>query len=289
MASPGVPSFDQLFNPVLDALRKLGGSATVDELDEEVIRASGLPKAVVEQLHAGTAGRTELEYRLAWARTYLKKTGYIENSARAVWSLTEKGRSVSKVHEPDIVRLGRQAVAKIAPVALEQLSLASDALDEASQEVEEEFAWRQLVIATVQKMPPVAFERLARRLLLESGFVDVEVTGRSGDGGIDGKGLLRLGGLLTFPVVFQCKRYQGSVDAKTVREFRGAMVGRADRGLIVTTGRFTKAAQEEARREGAAPIDLLDGVGLADKLKELRLGVQIVERVEVTPSWFAGI
>ena len=286
----GVPPYDQLFNPVLEALRKLGGSASNEELDAEVVRTLDLPPAVVELGHLGSTTQTELEYRTAWARTYLKKAGLIENSGRGVWALTQKGREAGKVQGREIVRLGKTSKRKVASVP-EQTGapLSSSAAEAAEQEVEDEFEWRQQVIATVQQMSPAGFERLARRLLLESGFVDVEVTGKTGDGGIDGKGMLRLGGLLSFPVVFQCKRYQGAVDAKTVREFRGAMMGRADRGLILTTSRFTQAAQDEARREGVAPIDLLDGSGLAEKLKELRLGIEVVERTQVQASWFATV
>lgn len=140
-------------------------------------------------------------------------------------------------------------------------------------------------------MPPSAFERLAQRLLRESGFVQVEVTGRSNDGGIDGTGILRLNGLLSFHVIFQCKRWQGPVGPAIVREFRGAMAGRADKGLIITTSNFTKEALKEATREGAAAIDLVDGTQLVEMLKTFGLGVNVrqVEDVTIDDSWFAGI
>jgi restriction system protein len=142
-------------------------------------------------------------------------------------------------------------------------------------------------------MEPSAFERLIQRLLRESGFIQVEVTGQSGDGGIDGKGIMRLGGLLSFHVIFQCKRYSGSVSASQVRDFRGAMVGRADKGLLITTGNFTKDAVKEATRDGAPAIDLIDGDQLINKLKELNLGVQTkkveIEQVVIDQQWFSTI
>jgi restriction system protein len=133
-----------------------------------------------------------------------------------------------------------------------------------------------------------AFERLVQRLLRESGFVQVKVTGRTGDGGIDGKGMARIHGLMSFHVVFQAKKYQGVVSAGQVCDFRGAMVGRADKGLFITTGSFTKDAIREATRDGAPPIDLVDGDALADKLKEfgLGIGVRMVEEVSVDGDWF---
>ena len=146
-------------------------------------------------------------------------------------------------------------------------------------------------IITLRNMSPDAFERLCQRLLRESGFIEVEVTGRSGDGGIDGHGIIRLAGLISFPVPFQCKRYSGSVSPSVVRDFRGAMMGRAEKGVILTTGGFTKEAQREATRDGATPIDLIDGELLMDKMKELKLGVsaKMVEVVEVDKDWFASI
>jgi len=139
--------------------------------------------------------------------------------------------------------------------------------------------WEDKLLAVIKAMQPDAFERLCQRLLRESGFIQVEVTGKTNDGGIDGKGVVRIGGLLSFHVIFQCKRYQGSVSSPVVRDFRGAMVGRADKGLLITTGTFTKDARTEAQRDGAPPIDLIDGEALVEKLKELRIGVRIKERI----------
>jgi restriction system protein len=155
---------------------------------------------------------------------------------------------------------------------------------------EAEVTWREQVLDLMLGMPPAGFERLAQRILRESGFVQVEVTGRSGDGGIDGNGILRLG-LLSFHVSFQCKRWQGTVGPATIREFRGAMMGRADKGLIITTASFTKESVKEATREGAAAIDLVDGEQLVDMLKALGLGVTTrqVEEVSVDKGWFEGI
>ncbi len=125
-------------------------------------------------------------------------------------------------------------------------------------------------------------------MLREAGFLKVEVTGRGGDGGIDGIGVLRVD-LLSFQALFQCKRYQGSAGA--VRDFRGAMVGCSDKGLMITTGTFTPDAKREATRDGAPAVDLIDGDQLCDLLKQLKLGVraELVERMTVEAGWFSGI
>lgn len=151
----------------------------------------------------------------------------------------------------------------------------------------DEFAWPDLLLAKVQTIDPSAFERLCQRLLRKSGFTQVEVTGKTGDGGIDGKGVVRVN-LVSFHVLFQCKRYQGSVSSGTVRDFRGAMQGRADKGLIITTGTFTPDARREATRDGAPAIDLIDGQTLCQLLKDNRLGVavEMVEQVSLVPAFF---
>ena len=289
MAADTVPQYRDLFNNVINALRDLGGSGTLDEINQRVIDQLGLPNDVVEQMHdPETSNQTELEYRLAWARTYLKKYGVIDNSTRGVWALTNKAEGISQVDPRDVVRAvqamsaGRRERKKIAAV--------EDAPDAIEDESEND--WRKkLFVLLTQNLTPDAFERLVQRLLRESGFMQVEVTGRTGDGGIDGKGIARIHGLMSFHVVFQAKKYQGVVTAGQVRDFRGAMVGRADKGLFITTGSFTKDAIREATRDGAPPIDLVDGDALADKLKEfgLGVGVQMVEEVNVDETWFAQI
>jgi restriction system protein len=150
--------------------------------------------------------------------------------------------------------------------------------------------WKDHLLEILRSLEPAAFERLAQRILREAGFIKVEVTGRSGDGGIDGIGVLRVN-LLSFQVLFQCKRYQSSVGAGAIRDFRGAMVGRSDKGLMITTGTFTPDAKKEATRDGAPAIDLIDGELLCDLLKDLKLGVrtEMVERVTAEPNWFAGL
>ena len=227
-----------------------------------------------------------VDYRVGFAITRLKWSGLIDNSERGVWSLTEKGRKTREVDPGEVEKSVRQKKQTRKQAQNEEDPLAEDS-------VEESDAWREDLLDTLRNIPPDAFERLCRRLLLESGFIEVKVTGRSNDGGIDGHGLIRLAGLISFPVLFQCKRYSGSVGASVIRDFRGAMMGRAEKGLILTTGRFTTEAQREVTRDGATPIDLIDGELLIERIKELELGVRVrqrvVEDVEVDRDWFASI
>ncbi len=286
-----VPKYNELFNPTFQALKKLGGSASITELNEEVIRSLNLTEADITQPHRPNDRQTEIEYRLAWSRSYLKNFGLIENSGRGIWIITGKGNAFEHVNPIEVTRAVNKARKRTQNEPEdrlpESLPIASSAVDEAVLEQ----SWKDQLLATLRGLAPDAFERLCQRLLRESGFVEVKVTGRTGDGGIDGVGRVKIGGLLGFPIVFQCKRYQGSVGSSVVREFRGAMMGRADRGLILTTGTFTRDARQEATRDGVPPIDLLDGDELLDKLKELRLGVtvQMIEEVGVDMHWFQAI
>ena len=232
-----VLTYDQLMNPTLQALQALGGSGTIEEINNKVTEIVELTDEQLEVLHDPERGsQTEIEYRLAWSRTYLKKYAVLENSSRGVWALTAEGRELDRVDPEDVKRFVKDEYDKQKIVERRD-----------DKEIEIELTWRDELLHALLEMKPDAFERLIQRLLRESGFLQVEVTGQTGDGGIDGKGIMRLGGFLSFHVLFQCKRYQGSVGASQVRDFRGAMVGRADKALLITTGNFTKSAVQEAK------------------------------------------
>lgn len=291
MSQNQIPTYDRLMNPLLQALRDLGGSGSTDEIYQRVSENLKLSEEVLGLLHdAETSNQTEVQYRLAWARTYLKKYGFLESPQRGLWSLTKKAESVSEVDTKQVQRFVRELDRK--ERAAKPSAKQGEEAEAESEKPEEAKAWRSnLHLILTKTLSPAAFERLIQRVLRESGFIQVEVTGRSGDGGIDGKGIARIHGFMSFHVVFQCKRWQGVVGSSEIRDFRGAMVGRADKGLFITTGTFSREAIKEATRDGAPPIDLVDGDLLADKLKELRLGVTtaMIESVSVDSAWFENI
>ncbi len=274
-----VPKYDELFNPLLQALRELGGSASVAELEDRVASLLQLSEEDVATLHKGN--RTRFSYNLAWARTYLKKFGLLDNSSRGVWSLTPEGQQTEQVARDEVKRF------VVARNREERL-----AADDDSEDVIEfdELTWEDEALEAIKSMPAESFERLCQRLLRESGFIQVEITGRSGDGGIDGRGVVKLGQIISFHVHFQCKRYRDSISSPLIRDFRGAMVGRADKGIFITTGSFTRDARQEALRDGAPPLDLIDGDDLVKMLKTFRLGIavreKIVEEVSIDKQWF---
>jgi restriction system protein len=271
-----IPKRAELFEPTIQALRNLNGSGSISEINNEIFRLMKIPDKVISIRRKSNEKRayneSAFEYELAWVRTILKKKGIIERSTRGIWALKDFSENDNKS-------------------LLETLENDNENLVD-EETPDEEYEWKsELIKILTEEISPAEFERLIQRVLRETGFVQVEVTGRSGDGGIDGRGIARINGILSFHILFQCKRYKGSVGAKEIRDFRGAMVGRTDKGLFVTTGKFTRDAIREATRDGAPTIDLVDGDKLVEKLKELSLGLKIVivEKTEVDRDWFKGL
>ncbi len=282
------------------AMKQVGGSASIYELDEKVAEIEGVSEEEQSFMMTGTnQGQPRLNYYLAWARTFLKKGGALENSARGIWALTEFGsrietvddtqRIIDQVNEEEKARARERRKKKQQNGDEPELFSPSDQSGKIEETPDTE-TWKSRLLTTLKQMDPYAFERLAQRLLREAGFTKVEVRGKSGDGGIDGVGVLRVN-LVSFQVFFQCKRYKGSVGSSEIRDFRGAMMGRADKGLFITTGNFTAQASDEATRDGATAIDLIDGDRLCDLLKENDLGVatEMIEAVTIDEKFFASV
>lgn len=286
-----LPSFDELIVPTVKALIELGGSGSVEEINSKVYEISKLTDEVLQIPHGEEGTTLEVDYRLAWSRTYLKKFGLLENSSRGIWALSKADIDVNTLDYIEIVREVREQHKPTDPKPKKPKTEIELVEQEVTEEVDDTEEWKEKLLNILYNITPAAFERLAQRLLRESGFFQVEVTGKVGDGGIDGKGIVRVSGLLSFHVIFQCKRYRGSVTPSQVRDFRGAMQGRADKGLIITTGTFTREAIKEATRDGAPPIDLIDGELLCDKLKELKLGVdtKLTETIDIRNEWFNNL
>lgn len=276
---PQLPERQDYYPAAIAAMKARGGSATIEELEEDVAEILQLPDQARSIPH-GDGRRTQFQYDLAWVRTYLKFAGAVDNSERGVWSLTPLGRQITDAELRDV---WRKVVAEQRALRKEKEAAARPGNSPATDEPEEppELSWKEKLLDVILSLESNAFERLCQRLLRESGFTKVEVTGKSGDGGIDGVGVLRVN-LLSFHVLFQSKRFRGSVGASVIRDFRGAMVGRADKGLVLTTGNFTADARREATRDGAPAIDLIDGDAPCDLLKQTRIGVGIVLVEEIT-------
>ena len=272
------PAFTFFLEPTLKALDELGGSGSNEEIYNRVLTITNLTKEVINEMHNFTM--TEVEYRLAWARTYLKNFGAIESSKQRVWALTAKGKKMVKEKEIDPKEIRDFTVKKHnkPKIASEDEMLEMESVN-----------WRVQITNILQNLDPYAFERLAQRLLRECGFSDVQVTKHSGDGGIDGTGKLRIQGIFSFNVAFQCKRYKGQVGASAIRDFRGSLGTNIEKGVLITTGAFTKAAKDEASSEGKRLIDLMDGEELINKLAEYGIGLNEVVSYEIDEDFFNSL
>jgi len=258
------PKFLRFVIPVIDVLKERGGSGKVSEVQDAVIELLDIPENELEETLK--SGDSRVRNQIAWARFYLSKSGYLGSSQRGVWTLTEKGLK-SELNDQDVYDMFKNV--------RETFKKNQDAkqVDVEDEETIEGYGHRKELLNLLQSLPPEGFERICQRLLRESGFQQVKVTGKTGDGGIDGHGILEINPLVSFKVIFQCKRYQGTVSASQVRDFRGAMMGRADKGIIITTGRFSLEAKGEAVRDGVPPIELVDGEKMIDMFENIELGL----------------
>lgn len=269
--------FVRYFGPVLEVLKSLGGSGSPDEVRAAV--ASLLAISEAEQAELMSSGLSRFDNQVAWARFYLTRAGLLDASRRGIWSLTDKGRATS-LTEGTALQLFKDIHKHFAAERKAQQGESGkaeppeDAAPETAEPAGGVIDHRQGLLALIRTLPAAGFERLCQRLLRESGFQHVTVTGRSGDGGLDGNGVLEVNPFVSFRVLFQCKRYSGSVTPGQVRDFRGAMAGRADKGIILTTGTFTADARREAVRDGVPPIELVDGEKLLDMFEKLELGLK---------------
>ena len=272
------PGYKHFLDPTLNALYSLGGSGSNEEIYKTVLSIMKLSDEVIDELHSFTM--TEVEYKLMWARTYLKNYGAVENSRQGVWALTSKGVKLACVDNIDTKEIIDFTNKKR---ALAQSDVKIDAA------VEEHNDWRKSISDILHSIDPYAFERLAQRLLRECGFSDVVVTKKSGDGGIDGTGKLKIKGIFSFNVAFQCKRYRGQVGSSAIRDFRGSLPTSIEKGVMITTGSFSHAAREEASSEGKRLIDLMDGEELIDKLAEYGIGLHEVKSYEIDEDFFNSL
>ena len=280
-----IPNYAALIEATYVALKQLGGSGRNDEINKAVYSILNISDEVLDILHTGRTSFSEIDYRLAWARTLLKNYGAITNSARRVWTISSEFADIDAVDGAMVEKcrnISNHTAEKGAAEVLEPDSMDSDA----PQDTE---TWRQRVFNILIHMDPYAFERLAQRVLRECGFTDVIVTKSSGDGGIDGYGKLKINGIISFNIAFQCKRYQGVVGSPEIRDFRGSLTKNIEKGVFITTGTFSKAAQEEAENPGKQQIDLINGEDFIDMLAEYSIGLTEVKDYEIDEEFFAKI
>ena len=286
MARKSKAEFVKWFGPLLDALRDLGDSGRPREVSGRIARNLNLPDQILDETLK--SGGSKFHNQVAWARQYLVWEGLLDSSKHGTWKLTEKGRN-AQISEAE----AREIFLKW--VAIHAQNRKQRHFEDNDEAQPEESSPEELVsedkpdlISTLRSLSPVGFEKICRELLRESGFENVEVTGGSADGGIDGHGTLEINPFVSFKVLFQCKRYaKGNLVSRAqVGDFRNAMIGRAEKGIIITTSSFSNAAVLEANREGAPQVELVDGVKLVEMFERVELGVTKRTVFDVDPAYF---
>jgi restriction system protein len=288
MANPKGPKFVQYFQPVIEGLRDLGSSAKPREVYAWIAERLSVPKEEIEGTTKG--GQSKFENKVGWARFYLAKGGLIDTEQRGVWVLTEKGRTTNLSHD-DAYNLFKTIHDGFQREDGEPET--EKTVDEADASAPDEKAYlnqdaiQEELVRILRGTTDKGFEELCARLLRHIGFENLKVTGQTGDHGIDGEGFLLINRFVRIKVMFQCKRYTGTVQVKEIRDFRGAIQGRAERGIFLTTGTFTKSAREEAARENATAIELVDIDRLLELLIEESLGVRETKALTIDRDFFA--
>ena len=291
MAKLRGPKFIQYFQPVIDGLRDLGSSARPREVYAWIAERHVVPKEEIEGTTKG--GQSKFENKVGWARFYLAKAGLIDTEQRGVWVLTEKGRKANLSHD-DAYSLFKSIHDGFQRDDGEDGEAVSEkTVDEADASAPDEKTYlnqdaiQEELVRILRGITDKGFEELCARLLRHIGFENLKVTGQTGDHGIDGEGFLLINRFVRIKVMFQCKRYAGTVQVKEIRDFRGAIQGRAERGIFLTTGTFTKSAREEAARENATAIELVDIDRLLELLIEESLGVRETKALTIDRDFFA--
>lgn len=275
--------FVKWFGPLLDALRQLGYSGKPKEVSDTIARNLNLDNNFLDEtLKSGT---NRFHNQVAWARQYLTWEGLLDSSIRGTWKITEKGKNTHLDYEQSHKLFLKW-------VEINQKARKNKSASEVITEQEEEepdsvdVKAENNLLDILQGISASGFENVCKELLREHGFENVEVTGKSHDGGIDGYGILEINPFVSFKVLFQCKRYKGSVSRSQIGDFRNAMIGRAEKGIILTTGTFTKEAEKEANRDGAPAIELIDGQKLVKMFEMVELGLKPRTIYEVDLNYF---
>lgn len=285
------PEFIRFFKPIVDVLKELGGSGSAGEVIDLVIERMNISDDELAVVNKN--GGSRIKNQVNWARMYLVNHGTIDNSKRGVWSLTPAGNKIIINSHDDSLLLFKsvQETFKQKDGQPSQNPVVDDEIDNQNyqdQSINSKLSHRDQLISVLRNLTANGFERICQRLLRESGFKRVTVTGKTGDGGIDGEGILEINPLMTFKVLFQCKKYTdgNSIGSSTIRDFRGAMQGRADKAIIITTSTFTKEAKKEAIRDGVPPIELVDAEGLIDLFEAKELGLKPITVYEIDDEFF---
>lgn len=286
-----IPTYDDCFRPFLSVMslhQSLHMRAIQDAL---AVDFKLTPDEVVQRLPSGRF--TVIDSRVGWARTYLNKAGLIENVSRGVWRISEAGRQMLSEHPVRITledlrtipafnlwikestvrndELGSEVAIPLqkSPETMFEMMVRSER--ELRSLVEEELRER------LAEIKPSHFEWLVEQLVVKLGYgssadaVMAALRSGSGDTGIDG--VIQEDRLGLGQIYLQAKRWKGNVGRPEIHSFVGAMHGRAQKGVFITTSDYTREAREYADSLRDIRIRLIDGGELAALMVDTGIGV----------------
>lgn len=271
MTNIKLPHGRDLAYATLQAVDRRGGSAQSKELRNAVSEITGLTEDELEKLSLKS-----VKMQMGWARTGLKSSGHLDNSQWGVWALTIEGLLLVRSEPSAAQKAARQAYER----GWGQIRREKALREAAGASADSDGNWKDGLLQAIQKMGPAAFANLCSILLKEAGFRDLETAGGNGEDEFVGVGVYKHH-LIRSRVYVQCQRRADRIPTREVRAFADAISSRANRGLFITTGTFTRDAQKVAK-DGSQPIDLIDGEELCDLLKEYGLGVKVETREHIT-------
>jgi restriction system protein len=268
------PKFLRFIIPLIEVLREIGGAGRPSDIRPLIIQKLKIPESELQiTLNSGVS---KVLNQIDWARNYLKEWEFLGAQERGIWRLTEKGfkENLTKEQIYNLFRITQSKYQKTNKSKETKIEIKTKEIDEI---IPIENKHQSDLLNLIINLSPYGFEKLCRRLLIEEGFQNVEITKQSRDGGIDGVAKLILNRFVSFKVYFQCKKFKGSVGSEVVQLFKGALDGKikpGDKGLIITTGYFTDSAEKEAHKEGGFPIELIDGEKLIEMFENVQLGLK---------------
>jgi restriction system protein len=274
---------------ILTALRQMNGVAKAGAVKAAVVQAvSDAGESMNDQMLA--SGVPKYQNDIYWARMYLVNAGLLEPAKTAghgTWKLTTLGwesaedmQTAAAIYYQTASKGGKNK---------DETDMPAPSGDDLQQDIEGTVDWQVQLKEILWSLSDQGFEHLCAAIMTANGLDQIKVTGKSGDKGIDGMGLMYLDGasLVSIRVAWQCKRYTtGSVRSMEVRNFRGSMDHKTDHGIIFTTSTFTPDAMAESVDLGKTPIRLVPLDQLIQTLKDLKLGVGPAPEHVIDASFF---
>lgn len=285
-----IPDYESIMLPLLK-LAGDGNEHSIYEAEEYLFKFFDLTDEERKQLKP-SGRQTTFFNRIGWARLFLKKAGLLFNPQRGYFKITEKGLNVLKQNLEKIdskflsqfpgfteFRSGKEENNKFITTQTFDVKAKSpeDMMISGYQEIRNNL--ENELLTTIKERSPKFFEKLITELMVKMGYGLGTVTGKSGDGGVDA--IIKEDKLGLGEIYLQAKRWEGTVPAKEVRDFAGALQAKkSKKGIFITTSDFSNDAKEFVKSI-PSNIRLINGEQLARYMVDYGIGVKTADTYEI--------